>query len=119
MLTFYHRLAQRLLRYRPVLWLLCIGAVAASLAAVFAVPGADGGRYTFGAIALLMWAVCLLTVSYGFTAPPPAAEPGSRLFARMGVRIRRGLLWLMALLMTALSILVAFVTLRAVGVWVR
>lgn len=119
MLTFYHRLARWLYRYRPALWLLCVGALAAVLATIFLASGSASGRYGFGAVALLMWSVCLLTVTYGFAAPPPSVQPGSRLFARIGVRIRRGVLWSMAAVMTLLSGVVVFATSRAIGIWLR
>lgn len=119
MLVFYRRLALWLQQHRIVLWLLCAGAVTAALAAAFMVPGAAGSRYVFGAIVLLMWAIGLLTVGAVFAAPLPHAEPGARWMARLRVRCRRAILTLMAVVMSGLSLLLIFVTLRALGNWWR
>lgn len=119
MLAFYRRLAAWLQGHVVALWLLCAAAVAAAFAAIFMVPGATAGRYVFGAVVLLMWAIGLLTVSHVFAAPLPEIAPGMRWFARLRTRIRRAALILMAVAMSALSLLLAFVTVRAIGVWVR
>ncbi len=119
MLNFYHRLAVRLRPWRAALWLACALAVAGVLAPMFLVAGETGGRYVFTAITALMWLVALLMVSHGFAAPPPVLAPGLSFRGRWGVRIRRAALWTMALLMTALSALVVFVSLRVLGIWLR
>lgn len=119
MLTFYHRLAVRLQSWRAALWLACTLAVAGVFVPMFLVAGEAGGRYVFTAITVLIWLIALLTVSHGFAVPPPVSVPGLSFRERWGVRIRRAALWVMALLMTTLSLLVAFVTVRALGVWLR
>jgi hypothetical protein len=119
MLDFYHRLARRLYRYRLALWLLCVSAVALFAGAVLRRVPIDDQWATLGAIAVLLWAICLLTLAYSFNAPPPAAGPKAGWFARQAVRIRRGFLWLMALAMTLLTGLVIFASIRIAAVLVR
>ena len=89
------------------------------LAVLAFVRGPESGPYTFGAIVLLMWAICLLTIAHGFAAPPPSVPTGAGLIARIKVRVRRAALWSMGALMTLLSGLVLFVTFRAAAMWIR
>jgi hypothetical protein len=119
MLDFYHRLARRLYGYRWVLWLLCGLAVALFSGALLFRGTADDQWATLGAIAVLLWTICLLTLAYSFNAPLPAAGPEAGWFARQAIRIRRGFLWLMALAMSLLTGLVIFASLRIAAVLVR
>lgn len=120
MLEFYHRLARRLHRWRAALWLMCAGAVALFAGALLrSGPPVDDRWATLGAIALLLWAICLLTLAYGFNVPLPAAGAKAGWFARGKVRIRRAFLWLMALAMTLLTGFVIFASLRIVALLMR
>ncbi len=118
MLDFYHRLARRLYSARQALWLL--GALAVAMfAGALLFEGVGDQSATLGAIAVLLWSISLLTLAYTFTAPPPAAGPEAGWFARLAIRIRRGLLWLMALAMTLLTGLVVIASLRIAALLVR
>lgn len=119
MIDFFHRLGRRLWRWRVLLWAMCALGAAAVPVAVFGVRGTDGAHYVFAALAVLMWAVCLLMTAYGFAAPPPVVEPGSGWFARLRVRVRRAGLYFAALLTVALTLLVAYTSLRALLLLLR
>lgn len=119
MLAFYHRLALWLHGCRRALWIVAGCAIAVFCAAIFLVPGHGAGAYAFSSLTLLMGAICLLTIAYSFRAPVPGIDPGARWTGRLKVRTRRACLWLMAALMTALSAMVVFMTLRALGIWMR
>ncbi len=119
MLDYYHRLARRLYRYRLVLWGLSVGAVALFAGAVLRQGAVDDQWATLGAIAVLLWSICLLTLAYSFRAPLPVAGAGAGWFTRQTIRIRRGFLWLMALAMTLLTGLVIFASVRIAAVLVR
>ncbi len=119
MLDFCHRLARRLYRYRLALWMLSVTAVALFAGALLRQGAVDGQWATLGAIAVLLWAICLLTLAYSFRAPLPAAGPETGWFTRQTIRIRRGFLWLMALAMLLLTGLVIFASVRIATVLVR
>lgn len=119
MLEICHRLAQRLYRYRLALWMLSVAAVALFAGALLRQDAVDGQWATLGAIAALLWAICLLTLAYSFSAPLPAADAEAGWFTRLTIRIRRSLLWLMALAMLLLTGLVIFASIRIAAVLVR
>lgn len=120
MLDIYHRLARRLYGYRWALWLLCGIAVAVFAGAVL-LPDVVGDErtITLGALVLLVWAICLMTLTYSFTAPLPAAGPDSGWLARKLIRLRRGFLWLMALAMSLLTVLVVILSFRVAVFMIR
>lgn len=119
MLEFYHRLARRLYAWRQAFWLLCGLAVALFAVALLRPGPLDGQALSLAAITLLIWSVCVLTLAYSFMAPLPTAGPDAGWFRRIGIRVRRGLLWLMALALTALTGLVLLVSLRFVAALAR
>lgn len=118
MLSLFHRLALRLHAERAALWGLAVLAVIAFVVTVFVLQE-DGQRFTFAAVALLLWSVCLLTIANVFVDPPPVVRAGAGIVARAVVRLRRAVLWVMALFMAGLTGLVVFTTVRAVGLLVR
>lgn len=119
MLDFYHHLARRLYGIRWALWLLC-GLAVALFAGVLLFGGVAAEQsVSLGAIAVLLWAICLLTLAYSFAAPPPAAGPEAGWFTRQGIRIQRGFLWLMALAMTLLTGFVIYASIRIAAALVR
>lgn len=118
MIDFFHRLGRRLWRWRGLLWALGVLGALAVPAAVLGVRE-DGAHYVFAALALLMWAVCLLMTAYGFAAPPPTIEPGARWLRRCQVRVRRAGLHFAAVLTVVLTLLVAYASLRALLMLLR
>lgn len=90
-----------------------------SAGALLLSDGATDQAYTLAVIAVLMWSLCLIMVTYGFAAPLPGVDENIGLLARLKVRVKRGCLWLMAIFTTALSVLVALVSLRALAIVMR
>lgn len=118
MIEFFHRLGRRLWRWRGLLWAACALGVVAVPAAILGVRE-DGAHYVFAALALLMWAVCLLMTAYGFAAPPPTIEPGAGWLRRWRVRVRRAGLHFAAVLTVVLTLLVSYTSLRALLMLLR
>lgn len=63
-----------------------------------------------------MWIVCALYVAYGFIAPPPVAAPDAGGRLRLKVRLKRKLLWTVALLISGVSAAVLFLSVRAIAI---
>lgn len=118
-LEFYNRLARRFHVHRPLLWLISGFTAAVAAGTLFLSGGSTDEAYTLASITVLMWSLCLIMVTYGFSAPLPCIDSNAGLLARLKLRAKLGFLWLMAIVTTALSLLVAFVSLRALGIVIR
>jgi hypothetical protein len=119
MLARFHRLGLCLWRWRMALWALCVLSGFAVLVAVLGVPGEEGARVVLAALAVLMWAVCLLMTAYGFSRPVPTLEPGAGWLARLRTRLRRLGLHFAALLTSVLTLLVAYTSMKAILMLLR
>lgn len=106
-------------RYRILLWTLCALAALAVPIAAFGRPGAEGARLVLVALAVLMWAICLLMSAYGFSRAPPVIEPGAGLLMRLRIRLRRLGLHFAVLLTSLLTLLVAYISVRAILMLLR
>lgn len=119
MLDRFHRLGRRLWRWRLVLWAMCVLAALAVPAAALARPGEEGARLVLLALAALMWAICLLMTTYGFSRPLPVIEAGAGWLTRLQIRCRRFGLRFAALLTAILTLLVAYTSARAIFMLLR
>jgi len=116
MLTFFYRLAQRLYRLRFVLWVVGATSVALFAGALFLSGGTIDAAYALVSLTLLLWALWLLAVSYCFVEPAPVLDSGARLWTRTKVKLRRAMLWTLAVAMILLFGLAIVMTTRAVGI---
>ncbi|MFP6829501.1 MAG: hypothetical protein VCC36_10785 [Gammaproteobacteria bacterium] len=116
MLIFFNRLAQRLYRLRVVLWI--VGATSTALfgAALFSSGGTIDAAYALVSLTLLFWALWLLAVAYSFVEPAPVVDSGARFWARVKVKLRRAMFWILAVAMTLLFVLALVMTTRAIGI---
>jgi hypothetical protein len=119
MLQFYHRLARWMYSFRFVLWALAAIAMATFAATLFPTESPHDELYTLGSATFLLWTVGVIIVTYGFVMPLPCVESTVGLWARLGVRVRRGYFWLLAVSMTALSCVLFFFSVRAAGILIR
>lgn len=119
MLAFYHRIARRLYPARLVLWMLTAASAAAFLLVLFNRGGAFGEPFLLPMVLVFAWMVAALSVTYGFYETLPSARPGARALHRIAVWAKRAYLWLMAALMSAVSIALALLCIRAVAISLR
>ena len=119
MLAFYHRLARKLYPMRHLLWLCTAAAAAISVFAVFDRGGALGEGLLLPAVMVFAWLIAALSVVYGFVEALPSAQSGMPLLRRVAIHARRSYFWLMAALMSAVSIALAVLCVRAVGIALR
>ena len=119
MLAFYHGIATRLYGLRLLLWLLCALALGAFAGALALGDGRGDPVLMLASVTLLMWMLCVIVVTYSFAGPLPTAGPEARLWQRLRASLKRGVLWLVAILMSVLTGLVLFASLRAAGLLVR
>lgn len=119
MLDHYYRLAASVRKIRRILWILAALAVLVFVLAL--VPLYRGGGYAaaLGAVTVLLWCLWLISVAHSFADAPPRPDPGAPFPARIRIRARRALAWLIALVMTALLGVVAVISLRALATIVR
>ena len=69
------------------------------------------------AILVFGWCFLLLTFLALFKVIPPIAAPGMSLSRRIGLRLRRALLWLIALGFVALTIALLIVSAKLLATW--
>ena len=113
MLDFCRRLANRLYQYKFALWLLALIAIAVFLSSIFL---SKNDIYTLGSIALLLWILFLISFSHVFSSPLPNIDRTAPFFYRLLARAKRGLFWILVVLMIALFGIVSFMSLRTVSV---
>jgi len=119
MLHFFHRLARGLAPYEILLWglvLACMGVFVAVLVMSTA-PREDA--LALMSIAALVWALLLITILRTFAAPEATLDPGASLWSKCKWRLRRALLWMLALTLAALCAAVTVFSLRAIGTLLR
>ncbi len=113
MLQFYTRIGRPLYRFRLLLWLLA--AIAAGIFVSGMFRSADSQSYLLASFVLSLWAVLLIAVGHSFCEPPPIVDRNDRLMTRLATRVKRGMLWLLAILTTGIFAFVGFLSIRAVG----
>ena len=117
MLRFYARIAGPISRWNVVLWLVLLASAGLFLVDLVRPDGA-GGRVPLSLIVVL-WAGFLIAVGRCFAVLPAPVDPQAKFGARFAARTKRALLWLLALATTALFGLVAFLSMRAVGMYLQ
>ena len=117
LINFYAWIARPIARWSILLWLILAVAAGFFLFDLLRPSGADG-RVPLSLIVVL-WAGFLIAVGRCFAELPAPVDPQARFPARLAARIKRGLLWLLAIATTALFGLVALLSVRAVGMYVR
>ena len=108
-----NRFGVRIYRYRFVLWVLA--GVAVSLV-IFSVFFSQEDVYTLGSISLLLWILLIIVFSQVFSWQPPTTDPTDPFLYRLVVKVKRGLFWLMLVILVGLFIFVFFVSTRAVSI---
>ena len=107
-----HRFGARIYRYRFVLWVL--SGVVSSLV-IFSVFFFQEDVYTLGSISLLLWILLIIVFSQVFSWQPPTTDPADPFFYRLVVKVKRGLFWLMLVILVGLFVFVFFVSTKAVS----
>lgn len=116
MLAFFHAVARRLYPLRLALWLFAAACLVFFAVTVFGFGPAPGGDELMVSVVALLWVLSALTVVHGFHQPLPRAPEGAPLMARVKVRLLRAFLWLMAVVVTLLTMSMLLVTVRALGI---
>lgn len=117
LLNFYTRIAGPISRWSVVLWLVLAAAAGLFLFDLFR-PDSAESRVPLSLIVVL-WAGFLIAVGRCFAVMPAPVDPQAKFAARLTARIKRTLLWLLALATTLLFGLVAFLSVRAVGMYLQ
>ena len=108
-----NRFGVRIYRYRFVLWVLA--GVTVSLV-IFSVFFSQEDVYTLSSISLLLWILLIIVFSQVFSWQPPTTDPTDPFFYSLVVKVKRGLFWLMLVILVGLFIFVFFVSTRAVSI---
>jgi len=117
LLNFYAWIARPLARWSVLLWLILIAAAGFFLVDLLRPSGVEGRVPP--ALIVVLWAGFLIAVGRCFAVLPAPVDPQARFRERLSARIKRGLLWLLAIVTTALFGLVALLSVRAVGMYLR
>ena len=116
MLAFYNRLAKRLYSLRAILWALGVLSIGAFVGVLFLESGSIDGSYALAALTFLLWTLWLLALAYGFFEELPEVDAAARFWTKLGARVRRGFLWVLALSLTALLVVAVIMTVRTAGI---
>lgn len=115
MLGSTQKIGRLLYRIRRVFVLAAAGAAVGLGFAVFHPRAGQGAMLV--ALTVLLWSVFLLALGQAFARPPPAVADDDRLIARLGIRLRRGLLGLLAVAVLALGAVLVWLTFRFLSVY--
>ena len=99
-----------------MLWFVLAASAGWFLYELFRPAGADG-RVPISLIVFL-WAAFLIAVGQCFAVMPAPVDPRAKFVARFVARVKRGSLWMLAIVTTALFGLVALLSVRAAGMYV-
>jgi len=113
LLHFYSRLAVPVYRYRFLLWAISVAAAGFFGVSLFASAASETAP--LGSLLVFMWSLLLLALGYCFVKPVPQVDPEAGFMARLASRIKRALLWVVALLATALCLYIVYLSVRAAG----
>ncbi len=102
-----------------MLWSLAALCGVAFLSILFGIGGPSVERYLLLSVLAFTWLVGALSVTYGFRHPLPRAKQGASLLARIAVAAKRAYLWTMAALMSAVSVALGVLCVRAVAIVLR
>lgn len=119
MLDFYHKLAKRLHRLRYLVWLLATASVIAFTGVLFLSSGDSDESYLMLSVTLLLWTLSLALLTHVFLEPAPPVNPKARFVERTVTWFKRGVLWIVAALMTGLGGWLIVVSLKAFSVATR
>ena len=117
LINFYAWIARPISRWSVVLWVVLFAAAGFFLFDLFRPSGAEGRVPP--SLIVVLWAGFLIAVGRCFAVVPAPVDPQARFRARLVARIKRGLLWLLAISTTVLFGLVALLSVRAIGMYLR
>ena len=94
-----------------------IGFLAIFVLSLFDTGYLDGDDWLIPALVGLCWCLTLFSVSKIFATVPAKPDSGSGWRIRLSVTIRRGLLWVLALLMTSLGLVLLVLSYQLLRTW--
>ncbi|MFK8016356.1 MAG: hypothetical protein AB8G17_13060 [Gammaproteobacteria bacterium] len=86
---------------------------------VFAPGGMDGDVFLMPSVVGVLWTSLFFVLVSGFAVIPEKPAAGTRFFARVKIRLKRGAYHLLALIFVVLSIAVVAMSVRMLGIWMR
>jgi hypothetical protein len=116
MLSFYRRLAARLLPRRGLLWAAVLACLLGFILLSWRAGAPRDSAWALACITLMLWLLLLLAIAHAFAGSTIAAPSAGPFEQRLRSRLRAAMLWLAALAMTGLAGTVLLFTLRALGV---
>ncbi|MCZ6773001.1 MAG: hypothetical protein O7G83_13635 [Proteobacteria bacterium] len=115
MLEFYGRIARRLQGAKPIFRVIAALGAVVFFALIF-LPGVPAGpTYAFLAITIALWSFFLVLVVDLFSMPVPVIEPGFSLLARFRIRLRRAMLLISAVVVSAMALAIVVYSFIAMG----
>ena len=115
MLQFYERLARRLYPLRHLVTALGVTACGALVAILLFSSGPADEAYMLLGLVVLLWSLCLGALVHTFIHPAPVVSSADSWLVRSHTHVRRGVRWMMAMVVTLLCMAVLITTVRAVG----
>jgi len=115
LLSFYFFLAERLQRFRGLIWLLSGIATICFVSAIFLTKGPDTMIYSLGSAIVLVWMISLDAVIRGFSKPMQRIDQDDKFFARIRIRASNGFRYFLVLFTSIVLITTVIFTFRAFG----
>jgi len=102
---------------RAVLLLIAMGALALAGVSLLDSDWSQDDPRTIPALLVFSWAITLYSFAGLFAFPPSHPESGAPLRSLLSLRIRRGALWCLALVMLAMSLALVVLTWQLLRTW--
>ncbi len=115
MLEFYGRIARRLQGAKPIFRVIAALGAVAFFILVFLPDVPVGPTYAFLAITIALSSFFLVLVVNLFSTPVPVIEPGFSLLARFRIRLRRAMLLISAVVLSAMALTIVVYSFIAMG----
>jgi hypothetical protein len=115
LLSLYFLLAERLERFRSLIWLLSGIATICFVSAIFLTKGPDTIIYSLGSAIVLVWMISLDAVIRGFSKPMQRTDQDDKFFARIRIRASNVFRYFLVLFTSIVLITTVIFTFRAFG----
>ena len=113
------RIASFLHRLRLLILLAGLTFLLAFCLSLFESGGLNSDDHMIPSLVGFGWAVTLFSCANLFLEVPPVAAAGSGFRVRWGVKLRRGLLWLLAIFIIGLSLALLMLSYKLLSTWAQ
>ena len=116
MFAFCNQLAKQFYYVRLVLWFFSFMSLVVFAGVLFFGDNSINSSYALASLTALLWVLWMLAFAYGFVEPIPVIDPAAGFWTRLWMRLKLGLLWVLAVVLAGLMVVAVVLTFRAIGI---